>query len=405
MRRRVRSVLIVVLATVLAVVAATRVVPRVLDFVYDRDTIGSFYELPDPLPPGEPGDIIRKERLLGAPVGSIAWRVLYRSTDLNGDPIGVSGVIVTPIGPAPDGGRPVVSWAHPTTGAYGSCAPSESFDPFELMAGLHELIGAGHVIAATDYSGMGADGPPSYLIGETEGHNVLDIARAARLIAETDAGDALTLWGHSQGGQAALFAAQLAPSYAPEFDLRGVAVAAPAAELGDLLRDHRDDVSGVTIGSLALDAFHRVYGATDPEVTLDSVLTPEGEAVVPKITPMCLLKQMKEVHAIAAPVVGNYFSADPSTVEPWATLLAENTPDGSPIVVPILVTQGTADELVIPATTAGFVDRLCAAHEQVEFRTYDGIDHGLIGELTVPYLISWMSTVRDGGTPPTTCDG
>lgn len=403
-RRRPRRLLTALGATVLAVLAGTGIVRQCSEDVVEHDTLGTFNVLPDPLPAGSPGELIRSERLLGAPDGAIAWRVLYHSTDLGGTAIGVSGIVVAPTAPAPPGGRPVVSWAHPTTGAQGSCAPSEGLDPFLLMAGLHELIDAGYVVAATDYPGMGADGPPSYLIGVSEGNSVLDAARAARAIPEAHAGTDLFLWGHSQGGQAALFAAQQAPSYAPELRLHGVAVAAPAADLALLLDDHRDDASGVTIGSYAFDALQRVYGPTDPAVRLDAVLTPAGQAVVPKIAPRCLLRDISELHEVAAPAVGDFFAVDPSTTEPWKTLLAENTPGSDPIGVPILVTQGDADALVLPAATAAFVSRLCASGEHVTFRTYEGIDHGLIGERTVPYLMTWLPAVRGGHPPASTCE-
>ena len=272
--RRRRRLLIGVGATLVAVLATSGIVRQCSDDVVEHETLGTFNVLPDPLPSGQPGSLIRSERLLGAPNGAVAWRVLYHSTDLDGTPIGVSGIVVAPDLPPPDGGWPIVSWAHPTTGALGRCAPSEGLDPFLLVAGLHELLDAGYAVAATDYPGMGADGPASYLIGVSEGNSVLDAARAARAIPEAHAGTELFLWGHSQGGQAALFAAQQAQAYAPELTLRGVAVAAPAAELGELLDDHRNDVSGVTIGSYAFDALVKVYGPKDPNVRLDAVLTP-----------------------------------------------------------------------------------------------------------------------------------
>ncbi len=118
-----------------------------------------------------------------------------------------------------------MAWAHPTTGSAQACAPSLFVDPFALIEGLHEFLADGDVIAATDYSGMGAIGSPSYLIGTTEGNNVLDSVRAARALRDAHAATRLLLWGHSQGGQATLFAA--AADYAPELHLVGVAVAAP----------------------------------------------------------------------------------------------------------------------------------------------------------------------------------
>ncbi len=73
--------------------------------------------MPDPLPDAAPGTVIRSEPMPNAPAGAVAWRVLYHSRDLRGADVAVSGVIVAPAAPAPPGGRTVVSWAHPTTGA------------------------------------------------------------------------------------------------------------------------------------------------------------------------------------------------------------------------------------------------------------------------------------------------
>lgn len=73
-----------------------------------------------------PGTILRAEAMPGAPSGAHAWRVLYRSTGFDGKPIAVSGVVIAPAGDAPPGGRPVVTWAHPTTGVVSRCTPSRA---------------------------------------------------------------------------------------------------------------------------------------------------------------------------------------------------------------------------------------------------------------------------------------
>jgi pimeloyl-ACP methyl ester carboxylesterase len=364
---------------------------QAVEDVAEREAIGNFFDVPDPLPPGEPGTLIKSRRLLGAPTGARAWRVMYRSTDRAGKAIAVTGVVVAPDLPSVGHKRTVVSWAHPTTGAQGErCAPSAGIDPFILMEGLHELLRAGYVVAATDYSNMGAEGSASYLVGDTEGRNVLDAVRAAQQIEAADAGDETLLWGHSQGGQAALFAGQIAPDYAPELDLKGVAVAAPAGELGLLLNADIGDVSGVTIGAYAFGAFQEAYADEHPDLELTSVLTPEGAAAVPDMMPLCLLGQNKRLHAIATPLIGKFVKADPTTVEPWATFLEENTPGGTKIDVPVLVTQGLKDQLVVPTTTDALVQRLCDAGDEVQYRRYSGADHGTVGFRSVPLIIPWM---------------
>ena len=396
-----RTVWTVVLLAVAAglLVGCARAGREAVEDVAEHETIGTFYDVPDPLPPGEPGTIIRSRRLLGAPNGAKAWRVLYHSTDRAGNDIAVSGVVVAPDLPSRGHERTVVSWAHPTTGAEGKrCAPSTGIDPFILMEGLDELLRAGYVVAATDYSNMGAAGPASYLVGDTEGRNVLDAVRAAQHLDGADAGSNTLLWGHSQGGQAALFAGQIQPTYAPELDLKGVAVAAPAGELGELLAADIGDVSGVTIGAYAFGAFQEAYRDEYPDLALTSVLTPEGAAAVPKMMPLCLLGQNKQLHAIATPLIGSFVAKDPTSVEPWASFLAENTPGAVQIDVPVLVTQGLKDQLVKPATTDSLVQRLCDAGDEVQYRRYADVDHGTVAYRTVPLLVPWLKA-REAGKP------
>src|SRR5580698_794457 len=84
----------------------------------------SFYDAPRSMLAGQPGTLVRQEVIDGAPLGATAYRVLYRSTGMKGEPIFVSGVVIVPQGPPPPEGRPIVAWAHPTSGITPACAPS-----------------------------------------------------------------------------------------------------------------------------------------------------------------------------------------------------------------------------------------------------------------------------------------
>jgi alpha-beta hydrolase superfamily lysophospholipase len=400
---RVRGLLLVVALLGMTTVACTGTDDRrASEDVVEHLTEGKFYDAPDPLPAGDPGSIIKVKRLLGAPNRAIAWRVMYHSRDIDGADIAASGVVVAPTGPAPRGGRTIVSWGHPTTGAARRCAPSIGLDPFILIEGLRGLLDDGYVVAAADYPGMGVAGPAAYLIGRSEGNSVLDAARAARSIRAAHGGDRLLLWGHSQGGQATLFAAQDARRYAPDLHLAAVAVAAPAAELGDLLNDDIGDVSGVTIGSYAFDAFRRVY-APDKPGALSQILTPAGVAATPEMASLCLFGQNKQLHTIARPLIGGYVAHNPSTVEPWRAWLTENTPGATRINEPVLVAQGESDTLVRPQTTTAFVAGLCAAHEAVRYREYPGISHALVAVRAVPLVRQFFAAALAGHPMPSTC--
>jgi pimeloyl-ACP methyl ester carboxylesterase len=376
-------------------VVATLALVRSQGFAQDEIDAESFYVVPADLAPGNPGELITSEPLAGAPIGARAWRIMYHSTDANGTDIPVTGVVVTPDGEAPDGGRTVIAWAHPTTGADPSCAPSLAHDPFELLEGSHALLTKGFTIVATDYAGMGLDTPSAYLIGATEAHHVLDSVRAAQQLPGSQAGDTVVLWGHSQGGQAALFAEQLHEDYAPELDVRGVAVAAPAADLATLLDDDLDDISGVSIGSYAFTAYADFYGED-----IATILTPAAEKLVPEMVKICLTDPM--LHEIGTPLIGDFVSSDPSKTPPWDDYLATNTPGPAGAGLPLFIAQGLADELVDPSSTAQFVTAACATGRSVTSHTLPGVNHGFVAELSVPALTAWLDELGRTGAPAST---
>src|SRR5690606_38132117 len=109
--------------------------------------------------------------------------------------------------------HPVIDWAHGTTGYDETCAPTLLAEPFESGAlfVVPEIIDNGWALVATDYIGLGTTGPHPYLIGIDSGNAVLDATKAAKQIPEASLGDQVAIWGHSQGGGAALWAAALSP--------------------------------------------------------------------------------------------------------------------------------------------------------------------------------------------------
>lgn len=166
-----------------------------------------------------------------------------------------SAIVVAPAR-HPAGRRPVTAWAHGTTGVAEPCAPSLVRHPFTAGAllVLPQMLAQGWAVVATDYTGLGTAGPAPFLIGQGEARSVLDAVRAAHQLPGLNLADTTVIWGHSQGGNAALWAGALAPAYAPDDHVIGVAALAPATDLTGLggqpgtrdrrqhlrrLRDHR----------------------------------------------------------------------------------------------------------------------------------------------------------------------
>src|SRR2546430_4843432 len=112
-----------------------------------------FYGVPDPLPAGKPGDVIKTESVTPASLHGTLVRVMYHSRSLQDHDIPVTGLIAIPAAPPPAGGYPVITWAHGTTGIADPCAPSLSPEGYVQFA--NNLLDAGYGLARTDYEGLG----------------------------------------------------------------------------------------------------------------------------------------------------------------------------------------------------------------------------------------------------------
>lgn len=131
-----------------------------------------------------PGTLVGAQEVDGAPAGTRVYRILYSSTDLQDNPIPVTALLAVPDAPAPAGGFPLVGFAHGTTGVGRMCGISHT--PFEpktpgysaWVPHIEPLVQQGWAVVASDYSGMGAPGPSSYLVGPLEGRGILDSMRA-----------------------------------------------------------------------------------------------------------------------------------------------------------------------------------------------------------------------------------
>ncbi len=348
--------------------------------------------VPDPVPPGEHGEVLAVQEIDpgGLPASRVV-RVLYRSESIAGDPIAVSGVIAYPEGEPEPTGRPVISWAHGTTGLADACAPSlGGADAVSLLAPFLEQ---GMVAVATDYEGLGTPGLHPYVAGESEGRGTLDIVRAAQQL-DPSTGDQVVLWGHSQGGHAVLFANQIAAEWTPELTIAGTVAGAPPSQLtliADALRGGPFQHYIVMAGAGWAEAF----GAD-----LSLVTSPEALEQLPLLDEVCSGGLAEVFNAIPPEEL---LVADPADVEPWASLLVENDPGFVVGASPILIIHGEQDEQIPVVSSQLLLDRMCGIGQVVERRTYAGQSHaGVIGP-SFPDMQAWIDDRLAGLPAPSSC--
>jgi fermentation-respiration switch protein FrsA (DUF1100 family) len=361
-----------------------------------------FYEPPDPLPTGEPGDLVRYQVVADPPAGVTWYRVMYLSQTVEGEPTVVTGVVTVPTGDPPPGGWKLVTHAHGSTGIADVCAPSVSLDDPDgdrgyavevvVLSGIAPA--KGYVVASTDYEGLGGPGRHPFLVGPSEGRSVLDAARAARQLPGVAVGPTTAIAGYSQGGHAALWAHQIAAIYAPEMNVVGTMAGAPATDLAATTGSLPPEVQDPFWATLVAG-----YAAAYPEAeaALDTVLTPAGRAFLDQLDTRCQ-------DGLATAPGERLLRAEPLGTEPWASLLADNVPGHEVGPAPVLLVHGDADRNVPVATSATLLDRLCRAGQPTERRVIPNADHVAAAVPAYEQSLTWFDTLRSGSTPtPTSC--
>lgn len=364
-------------------------------------TFDPFYEPPDPLP-AEPGTVIRTEPLDVNVPGGQAYRMLYVSERPDGTPAASGGMVFIPDTPAPPEGRPVVAWAHGTVGMGDACAPSRAANPLgDTDNWLDQMMSLGWVVTATDYVGLGTPGPELYLVKEAEVRDVVNSVRAARNLTDTQAGADYVVWGHSQGGHSSLWSGHLAPELAPELNLLGVAAAAPAGELADIMGAQWDTTVGWGIGPEVLIS----WPLADERLSAEEVATATGLRTYRQLADDCTYDKQLLLEVLALRAAGQkFFEVDPMTVPEWERFVAEQTPPPMPADMPVFLAQGMADEIVLAWPNAKLQDQWCAAGSTITALWMGGIGHLAAATTSGPSAVSWIADRFAGRPANRTCD-
>ena len=368
------------------------------DFLEDgAPVVDAFYETPDEVPTG-PGHLIRSDAYDGrAPAGGVVTRILYTTTDSRGLAAVASALVVAPVD-MPLGSRPVIAWNHGTTGVARACAPSltDAAATKWAIPAVEEALAEGWVVVATDYSGQGAEGNFPYLIGEGEARSTLDAVRAARELEDLRLRADVVLWGHSQGGHAALWAAQIAGEYAPDLRIRGTAAISPVGDplaLAEELKSGGETPEASALLSVLVSWVLVPYADAYYDVRVEDYVAPGARWIVREMTQRCPTEPGVIVSVIAA--LGT--AADRPLYDTDLTTgalgrrLEQNAVTG-PFDVPVFVAWGSDDEVIPASLHAELVSDLCEAGEDLRFLEYVGMDHTgvmLPGSRFLPRLIDW----------------
>lgn len=353
--------------------------PREAERVEALSYDGDLYDLPEPMPPGDPGQIVRLEPFY-ADASMRVYRVLYHSRAADGiTDVGVIGTIWVPAGDPPDGGFPLIAWGPGNNGPGDHCrytAPEPSGLDADYWDVLPEFVSHGYVVAYTEYEGHGTPLPYPYVVGESHTHSLFDAARAAQDLLGPAASDQVVVAGHSHGGDAALMTLVHGPEYDDGLDIVGVVSMEPSGT-------HEQAVRRVTNGDVPPAAILpgiAGYLAGYPELNADDVLTPAAQELVRTIEEGCV-----DIGEQAAGLdQDGVLAADPLWVPAWAARIRAMAPQIAPYPTLYVVAGMDVPAYHVPELREQ-AEILCA-----EFWLYAEEDHESVVDASLTRLTEWI---------------
>ncbi|MFC7936825.1 lipase family protein [Streptomyces sp. NPDC057387] len=389
--------------------------------------IPAFYTPPSELP-GADGTLIRTEPLplalslpgIDGPLPGRATRLMYKSTDANGEAVAVTGAYVEPAAKWRGGGpRPLVAVAPGTMGQGDQCAASMAlehplrFNGQTVSVGyedlsVYRLLLRGVAVVVTDYVGLGTTDRLHTYVNRVDGaHAVLDAVRAARSLdqASVTSESRVGLFGYSQGGGATAAAAELQPSYAPDVRLAGTYAGAPPADLTEVTEAiDGGDLAGAL--GWSLNGFLQTEPALRP--LADRYVNEAGEEALRDLSTMCVGDALfgyggrsSTAWTKTGQSLGDIIRAEPAL----QTFLAEQRIGSLKPGSPVRVATGTGDDLVPHAQARRLAVEWCDKGAKVTYVpvVLPGVGSGLLNHFA-PLLadqgnaVSWL-TDRLSGEP------
>ncbi|MFV7499225.1 alpha/beta hydrolase [Acinetobacter pittii] len=329
--------------------------------------------------------VVKVEAYTSTTLGSVAAEssiLTYKMLGQSGQEVQATSLVFTPNTPPPVGGWPIVVWAHGTTGVADVCAPSKAALAESTKDLISKLLAAGYVVVAPDYEGLGTPGIHPFLNVKSEAFSITDAVVAARNYLSQRNLLTSKKWltvGHSQGGHAALGAAQYASR--AQLDYKGTVAVAPASNLGGILVDGEAQVANapidIKIATYAqLDTYTALVTAgirnTQPSFDYGQVFTSQISSIAAQAENLC----SGPLYEAFQKGMSNYADNNNGTLDGFTRtqpnfmavplvktfLEKDSQPLQVKVTTPIIIYQGIADPtvpklatdlLIFNATTVG----------------------------------------------------
>lgn len=341
----------------------------------------------------------------------------YKMLGVNGQETQATALVFTPKTAKPAGGWPIVAWAHGTTGVADACAPSQQgLKGNEYL--VAKLLAAGYAVVAPDYEGLGEPSgrePHPFLNLKSEAFSITDAVVAARAQLGNTTETRWMVVGHSQGGQAALGAAQYASR--AQLSFKGTIAVAPASFLASVLSVGEDAAGKMTdpvaqIKALAsLDTFTALITAglknQHPTLQYNEVFKSPTDLIAAQAESICSDKLGDALGGAMGQFLQLNMSLNnyPRTQVNFMTNVPEvkeflvngSQPLKTVIKTPIIIYQGTLDQ-TIPRQVTDTLVQTAPTGTSITYKTDDLLPLANKWDHITAYSLNLDDIVKNVGT-------
>ena len=329
-----------------------------------------------------------------------ATQLLYRTTDMHGNPEAAATTVIVPAERGPEAVTPVVSYQCAIDAVSSRCFPSYALRRRAVAPGavaqlefllIAAAMAEGWAVSVPDHEGRAGMWGAPY----EPGYHVLDGLRAAlnteRLGLSPSA--PIGLWGYSGGGLASAWAAEMSGSYAPELNIVGAVLGSPVGDLGHTFRRLNGTyMSGLP--ALVVAALADIY----PELNkvIQEHATEEGKE---------LLKRLHNMTTAEAVIRMVNKDMDDMVDVPLEQIL--DTPEvkhvfddiklGAAVPTPsVLIVQAVHDQLISVEDIDELAGTYSTAGASVTYHRDMFSEHLLLHPMSAPMTLRWLTDRFDG---------
>lgn len=360
--------------------------------------------------------VVKVDAYTSTNLGSVAAEssiLTYKMLGQSGQEVQATSLVFTPNTPPPTGGWPIVVWAHGTTGVADVCAPSKAALTDSTKDLISKLLAAGYVVVAPDYEGLGTSGIHPFLNVKSEAFSITDAVVATRNYLSQRNLLTSKKWltvGHSQGGHAALGAAQYASR--AQLDYKGTVAVAPASNLGFILVAGEQAVANATIDKkipmyAQLDTYTALVTAgirnTQPSFNYSQVFTSQTESTAQQAETICagplaqaLAVNMQTYTATHGGTLDGFTRTQPNfmAVPLVKTFLDKDSqPLQAKVSTPIIIYQGLADTTVPKVATDILISNATVVGTKINSYVTGNWDHNTAMSSNVDNIVGNIQTL------------